>query len=361
MSGNCDRALPVARLELAGITHAYGRKPVLNGVDLSIAPGEILCLLGPSGCGKSTTLRIAAGLETVQNGQVMIDGIEVASPDHFIPPERRSVGLMFQDLALFPHLTVRDNVAFGLGREKNAETRRGIAQALLNRVGLERYAAQYPHTLSGGEQQRVALARALAPEPSVLLLDEPFSSLDRRLREQVRDETLALLAEHAVATLLVTHDAEEALFMADRIAVMQKGRIVQVGAGAELYDHPSNAFVARFLGEVNSFTARVTKGGLETPLGRLATTLADGSEAEALVRPEGLTLLRNGAAGDAAAAKVETVHLLGASSLIRVRMDGFQGTLLLRMSHRDVPQVDETVRIRLDPSQCFVFPAKQEA
>jgi len=218
----------------------------LNGVDLAIAPGEIVCLLGPSGCGKSTTLRIAAGLEMVQQGRVVVDGVEVASPRTFVPPEHRHVGLMFQDLALFPHLTVLDNVAFGLGRQ-NAATRRKIVHKLLERMGLSRYADSYPHTLSGGEQQRVALARALAPEPLVLLLDEPFSSLDRRLREQVRDETLALLVNDAVATLMVTHDAEEALLMADRIAIMRDGKIVQIGAGEELYDHPSDAFVARFL------------------------------------------------------------------------------------------------------------------
>ena len=214
-------------LELRAITHRFGERRVVDDLSLSIAPGEIFCLLGPSGCGKTTTLRITAGLEAVQAGSILIDGETVASPGQDLPPERRRVGMVFQDYALFPHLTVAQNIAFGLRALREGERRR-TAEELMARLSIGDLAGQYPHRLSGGEQQRVALARALAPQPRVMLLDEPFANLDAQLRIRVRDDTLRLLQSQNTATLMVTHDPAEAMRMADRLAIMRAGRL---GAG----------------------------------------------------------------------------------------------------------------------------------
>ena len=236
------------------IHHAYGAREVLRGIDLTVAPGEIVCLLGASGCGKTTLLRLAAGLEPLQSGRIELGGQVIAEPGRDVPPERRGVGFVFQDYALFPHLTVAENVAFGLRFAPRGERGWRVMDALA-RVGLEAYQASFPHMLSGGQQQRVALARALAPRPAVLLLDEAFASLDARLREQVRDDTLHVLQTSGIATLLVTHDSEEAMFMGDRIALMREGKILQLGAPEALYFGPADRYVATFLGEVNACRA----------------------------------------------------------------------------------------------------------
>ena len=245
-----------ARLTFEEVSRRYGDILALDHVSLDIAPSEILCLLGPSGCGKSTLLRIAAGVERPSAGRVLLDGQEVAGPDRFVPPEQRGIGLMFQDFALFPHLTIRDNVAFGLKSLSRREAR-AEAHAALERVGLAHYAGEYPHILSGGEQQRVALARAIAPRPSVLLMDEPFSGLDPRLREKMREETLAILHETRATSIVVTHDAEEAMRMGDRVALMRQGRIVQTGKALELYRAPKDILAARTFSDLNELTARI--------------------------------------------------------------------------------------------------------
>ena len=211
-----------AVLELQNVNVRRGPAHVLQDLSLAVGEGEVVCLVGPSGCGKSTVLRLAAGLETLQRGRVSMRGEVVGDPAARVgvPPERRPVGLVVQDFALFPHLTVGGNVAFGLSQRPVTDRDRRVRE-VLRQVGMEGYVDAYPHALSGGQQQRVALARALAPEPSILLLDEPFSGLDERLREQVRDDTLRLLRRNGTAALLVTHDPEEALFMADRIYLMR--------------------------------------------------------------------------------------------------------------------------------------------
>ena len=221
-------------LGLEGVGHSYdGVLEVVSGFSLGVGAGEIVCLLGPSGCGKSTVLRLAAGLETLQRGRIQLRGETVADGESGVgqPPERRNVGLVFQDFALFPHLTVARNVAFGLADLPEHQRGQRALEALAQ-VGMAAYAGSYPHALSGGQQQRVALARALAPRPSVMLLDEPFSGLDARLREQIRDDTLRVLKRSGAATLLVTHDPEEAMFMADRIYLMQAGKLIQSGPRA---------------------------------------------------------------------------------------------------------------------------------
>ena len=242
-----DLPADAARLELEGIGHAYGGACVLDDVGLALPGGEVTCLLGPSGCGKSTLLRIAAGVERQNRGTVRIGGRAVSDATRHVPPEGRSIGLMFQDFALFPHLTVAGNVGFGLGgRDRDRRT-----ELLLARVGLARHADKYPHQLSGGEQQRVALARALAPRPPILLMDEPFSSLDNRLRDGIRDQTLDILKEEGTAVLLVTHEPEEAMRMADRIVLMRDGRIVQQGAPYAIYNGPVDREAAMFFSDVN--------------------------------------------------------------------------------------------------------------
>ncbi len=241
--------MPQPRLTATDLTRAFGGRAVVDSVSLSIAPGQVTCLLGPSGCGKSTTLRIIAGVEHPDAGAVHVDGRLIADARTHVPPEDRSVGLMFQDFALFPHLSVLDNVAFGLKGAKSA--RRAAARALLERVNLAHHAEHFPHILSGGEQQRVALARALAPRPKVMLMDEPFSGLDNRLRDGIRDETLDLLKETGTAVLLVTHEPDEAMRMADEIALMRDGRIVQRGAPYNVYTRPVDKASVVFFSDIN--------------------------------------------------------------------------------------------------------------
>ena len=248
------------------MTHNYGAVTAVSDLSLDVAPGEIVALLGRSGCGKTTLLRIAAGIERQSAGRVLLDGRAVADGGLFEPPETRGIGFVFQDYALFPHLSVADNVAFGLRNLPRAQAK-AVALKALGRVGLAHHAGDYPHELSGGEQQRVALARAIAPRPGVLLMDEPFSGLDRRLRDSVREETLAVLHETQATSLLVTHDPEEAMRMADRIALMHLGSLIQIGTPEELYLRPKSLFAARFFSEINELEGVVKAGSVETALG----------------------------------------------------------------------------------------------
>ncbi|MFC4167118.1 ABC transporter ATP-binding protein [Teichococcus aestuarii] len=343
-------------LELSGIRHAFGTREVLRGIDLTVGAGEILCLLGPSGDGKTTLLRLVAGLEALQVGRIAIGGRVVAEAGREEPPEARRAGFVFQDYALFPHLTVARNVGFGLGALPRAARAAQVAEAL-ERVGLGAFAEAYPHMLSGGQQQRVALARALAPRPAVLLLDEAFASLDARLRERVRDDTLHVLQSAGIATLIVTHDAEEAMFMADRIALLRGGRVEQLGTPEELYLRPASRFVATFLGEVNALPATVSGGVARAALGSVPAALPDGP-AELLLRPEGLRLLPE---GQGVAAVVEASRLLGASTMVHLAVPGGEGGAPLHL-HARLPPGPRLARgdrlgLALDPERAFVFSA----
>lgn len=360
------RAAPCAAdcgLALEHVSHAYGDTPVVRDVSFTIAPGEFMCLLGPSGCGKTTTLRIAAGLEVPAAGRVLIGGQPVAGEGAFVPPERRSVGFLFQDYALFPHLKVLDNVTFGISH-LGAEERRARAMEALERVGMAGHADSFPHMLSGGQQQRVGLARALAPRPRLMLLDEPFSGLDKRLRDQVRDETLHVLKETGISALLVTHDPEEAMFMADVIALMQGGRIVQMGTPVDLYCKPRSAFAARFFGEVNQFGGQVRQGRVATPFGPLdARGIDEGSAVEVLIRPEALSLraVEDGSEPSAWATVVES-RMLGRTSLVHLRAEcPDRGAVHVhsRMPGQYLPPPGEILEVVLDHSQAFVYPIGQ--
>ncbi|HEY7885803.1 MAG TPA: ABC transporter ATP-binding protein [Cellvibrionaceae bacterium] len=351
---NASHNALVPYLHLTGLHHSFGSDAVLNGVSLDLAAGEILCLVGPSGCGKSTLLRLIAGLEQVQQGGVYVGGELMANSHYHRQPEQRDVGLVFQDFALFPHLSVLNNVAFGLGRLSKSE-RKPRALAMLERVGLGARGDDFPHQLSGGQQQRVALARALAPKPRLLLLDEPFSNLDVRLRHRLRVETLQLLKASGIASILVTHDPDDAMFMADRIALMREGRVVQVGTPDELYQHPATPFATEFFGDVNRFYGQVNNGQVATALGKVAAPdLAEGTEAEVLIRPESILL-----ADEGAVAEVQSRHQLGASSWITLSLndpDGNAQLIQLQQLGSLLPANHTRVHLLLDKRGVFVFP-----
>ncbi len=352
-------------LEFDHVSHAFdGGVEVLHDVSLAIRPGEIFCLLGPSGCGKTTTLRLAAGLEECQQGRVLINGAVVSDGRLHVPPERRGVGLVFQDTALFPHLTVAQNVGFGLGAFSDAARRARIAE-LLRQVKMEAYGDVFPHVLSGGQQQRVALARALAPDPKLVLLDEPFSGLDAQTRAMIREEMLAVLKQNGATALVVTHDPEEAMYVADRIAVMNRGRVEQVGPPEDVYCRPASVFVTRFFSSTNRFATSVTGGKVNTPFGPVVAPAdaGEGDAVEVLIRPEALRVQSAGASGPAVGvgeieAKVLDARMLRRAVFMNICIGDFEGKHLhfhARAPGHRMPAAGERVRVLLDPEQTFVF------
>ena len=343
-----------ARLTFEGVERRYGTYYALHQVDLDIAPGEVVCLLGPSGCGKTTLLRIASGVEKPSAGRVLINDREVAGPNRFVPPEKRSVGLMFQDFALFPHLSILENVAFGLKASPRAEALRE-ATAVLSRVGLLKFANAYPHTLSGGQQQRVALARAIVPRPSVMLMDEPFSGLDVQLRDAMQEQTLALLRETRATSLIVTHHPEEAMRLADRIAVMRNGRIIQLGQAEDLYDHPADLFIARMFSEINEVDYPVSDGQIETPLGRLQApdALSQGDKAVVCIRERGVEVKP---VGQGLPGRVLHVRFLGDIDLLEIGVQGFEAPLRVRTPHYAQWAKGAEVGVEIDAARVLIFP-----
>lgn len=348
-------------LTMRGISHAFDTQQVLDDVSLHVEQGLVACLLGPSGCGKTTLLRIAAGLEPLQHGRVEIGERIVAEAGLAeLPPEQRNVGLMFQDYALFPHLTVLENVNFGIPAP--SQDRKAWMTAAFERMGLIGFADRYPHELSGGQQQRVALLRALAPEPSVLLLDEPFSGLDVTRRAQVREQTHVLLKETGHTALMVTHDPEEAMFMSDQLLIMDEGRIVQTGDPIQIYQHPINAFVASLFGPINKVTASVgTDAHVDTALGRFAVPdMPPGTPVDVLVRPEGVhnTLGTKDGSGVVSLRVISarpigrSTHLLLASENAPETDDPFHA----RIPGLFMPEPGSSVCFQIDEDQVFIFP-----
>lgn len=342
-----------ATLEFDAVDVRLGGRVVLDQFSLSLRPGEIVCLLGESGSGKSTALRVAAGIQPVSAGLVRINGETVSSPGHTIPADRRGIGLMFQDFALFPHLTVLQNVLFGL-RRLGRSAALAQARAALGRVGLSDREADYPHRLSGGQQQRLALARSVAPRPGVLLLDEPFSSLDARLRETVREETLAVLRETNVTSLIVTHDPEEAMVLGDRVALLRHGRIAQIGTSAEIYGHPIDLAAARFFSPLGEIDGVVADGHVSTPLGPvLAPGLADGSRVTVAIRPAGGARIRT--TGPGTPGRVTSKRDAIGIDICEVMVDGLDQPLGIRQPASSAVAVGRDVFVTLNPEHVLVF------
>lgn len=354
------------RLEVEGLVRRFGGRAVVDDVSFAIPAGQVTCLLGPSGCGKSTTLRMIAGVDMQDAGRIFADGKLLCDRVFRVPPERRAIGLMFQDFALFPHLSVADNVAFGLPR--HAPDRAVRVEALLERVSLSGFGAKFPHELSGGEQQRVALVRALAPRPRILLMDEPFSGLDERLRDEIRDDTLALLKEEGTAVLLVTHEPHEAMRMADEILLMRTGRIVQRGAPYNLYNAPVDRAAAAFFSDVNVLKGEVRGALTETPFGEFLTPgLPDATGVDIVIRPQHLKIDfdRNGrgprptvADGTPARAIVERARFLGRESLVEFRLEQGDGCLRASVSGVFLPRPGTAMWLMLRRDRCFVFPSQ---
>jgi iron(III) transport system ATP-binding protein len=352
-AATASSSTPVPRVSVDGLTLRYGARTAVDHVSLSIAPGEILCLLGPSGSGKSTLLRLLAGLERPTAGRVVLDGLEVAGPRTFVEPERRRVGMVFQDYALFPHLTVAANVAFGLRGLDRAEVRTRV-DTLLTLVGLADRRDSYPHMLSGGERQRVALARALAPRPHVLLMDEPFSGLDSRRRDQVREETRAILRATGTTTLLVTHDATEAMRFGDRIALIDEGRLVQIGRPDELYRTPAADLAARAFGDVNAFRATCRNGFLDTPVGRFpAPGLCDEACAQVCVRPQHV---RCSVAPAGTRARVVRATFLGDTTELTLTLDDKAAPLVARVAGTVSFAEDMPVYVTVSADDVLIIP-----
>ncbi|MFQ5895520.1 MAG: ABC transporter ATP-binding protein [Nitrospinota bacterium] len=344
-------------LELREVSKHFQRgHPVVCGLSFSIPPGEIVCFLGPSGAGKTTTLRLIAGFEVPEEGTIQVGARRVAGPGTFIPPEGRGVGMVFQDYALFPHLSVAENVAFGLWRLDPAERSRCVEE-MLEIVGLTPYANRYPHELSGGQQQRVALARALAPRPSLVLLDEPFSNLDAHLRAQMLQEANSILRSQQITAILVIHDQEDALMVADRVGILHEGRLEQLAPPEEVYRRPASRFVAGFLGKADFLPGRVMHEGVATEIGLFpnADGLRLGARVEVMVRPDEVELIPD----NRSSALVVSRHFRGSGDLLCVQLpSGARVHSLQPPSLKMEP--GHRVQVVPVPTRPVVFPAAGE-
>ncbi|WP_410764423.1 ABC transporter ATP-binding protein [Haloferax sp. DFSO60] len=349
-------------LELDGISKSYGSESVIDDLSISVRDGEILTLLGPSGCGKTTTLRLIAGLDRPNGGEIRLNGTPVSGNGAFVAPEERGVGVVFQEFALFPHLTAAENIAFGL-KELSETERDERVQSLLELVGLETQGESYPDELSGGQQQRVALARSLAPEPDILLLDEPFSNLDVDLRVQMREEVRRILKEAGVTAISVTHDQEEAMSISDRVAVMNDGNLEQIGEPEQVFQHPESRFVAGFLGYAGFLPGRITGDVVETELGPVPREQIHGlapeydeTDIDLLVRPDDLSAhaCTNGGHGT-----IVGKRYLGPTILYEVEFNS--GNALLCMhNHDETVPTDGCVEVTLDAGHELAwFPKEQ--
>jgi len=335
-----------APIRLRGLSKSFGPTRAVREVNLDIERGELMSILGPSGCGKTTLLRIIAGFDAPDAGCVNVGDTVVAGPGRLVPPEKRRVGMVFQDYALFPHLSVEANVAFGLSRRPRDE-REALTRRTLELVALQHRAASLPHELSGGERQRVALARALAPEPELVLLDEPFSSLDATLRAGLRHEVELILRDAEATALLVTHDQEEALSLADRLAVMREGRIVQVGAPEEVYGRPATRWAAQFIGDVNVLAGVARDQGVDTELGRFVLRAPADGPVHVAVRPEQLEL----SARHDGNAEILAREFRGHDVLYRLRHEGGR-TVSVQLPSLELYEVGARVHVR--PAQAAV-------
>ena len=347
--GEPDATVDDAILELSNVTKAFSEETAVDGISLDVERGELLTLLGPSGCGKTTTLRLLAGLETPTGGEIRLNDERVATADGATDPENRDVGIVFQDFALFPHLSVRENIAFGIEDMDDVDTKARVDE-LLELVDLPGHGEKSPDQLSGGQKQRVAVARSLAPEPEVLLLDEPFSNLDVRLRVEMREEVRSILKEAGVTAISVTHDQEEALSISDRVAVMNNGGIEQLGRPERVFEQPKSRFVASFLGRASFLTAYVHDETVKTGIGEFDAMSLDGYAAQyngiavdVLVRPDDLRAGR--AHAEQTDGKVVSRQYVGPSFIYRVDLDSGDTVHCL---HNHVEDFDLGERVTVD-------------
>lgn len=341
-------------LEVDDIHLGYGEEEVIRGLSFGLDKGEIGCLLGASGCGKTTALRAIAGFEPLSSGEIRIAGRVASSATFRLAPEKRSVGMVFQDHALFPHLTVADNTGFGLRKLSSGEKRRRVGE-LLELTGLDGLSHRYPHELSGGQQQRVALARALAPQPDVLLMDEPFSNLDTRLRRRMGEEIRSILTQRGTATLIVTHDQHEAFTLADRVGLLKDGRMLQWDSPYQLYHRPASHYVAAFTGRGSYLRAHIEGNSLVHALGTspLPKDRPEGDNLALLIRPDDIrpdTMGRR--------ARVLDRHFQGAQILYRLELENGEEIAALFPSHDDFAP-GEQIGVALDAAHLVLFPAAQ--
>lgn len=348
-------------LALRHITLAYGRNRVVDDVSLTIEPGELVCLLGPSGCGKTSTLRIASGVERQTEGVVLVDGVEISGSHRHDPPEKRQIGLMFQDFALFPHMSVSANVAFGL-KDLDKPARRKRALDALERMEIGHLAEAYPHMLSGGEQQRVALCRALAPEPRIMLMDEPFSGLDKGLRNAIRGDTRRILLEAGASGLLVTHDADEAMRIADRIVLMRSGKFVQIGSPRDIFENPADLESAKLFSEINVLEGIVKGGSAVTPVGTVnANGVPDGATVDIGLRQSdilrvGLGTGRSEGADHKFSATVRSVRYLGDCNLVDLEPPENGPLVQARLPESSIVAPGDRIELQISADRILVFP-----
>ncbi|HAP32715.1 MAG TPA: ABC transporter ATP-binding protein [Firmicutes bacterium] len=349
----CQAENGPAYVQLDNASKYFNGNPAVLRLTIGIDKGEFFSLLGPSGCGKTTTLRLIAGLERPDEGAVSIGKEVVASVDTWVSPEKRGIGIVFQDYALFPHMTVAQNVAFGLKGCRREQIRPRVNE-LLELTSLMGLAGRYPHELSGGQRQRVALARSLAPRPRVILLDEPFSNLDADLREELRRETKRILKEHGATTILVTHDQEEAFSLSDRVGVLQGGALAQLGSPAEIYHRPHSKFVADFVGKADFIDGKVEGGIVHSAFGSFSLNGGPDwgmSRVELMIRPDDVDFVLD-AAGQAT---ITEAHFLGASVLYQLRFADGRAIHAIRPSAEPAP-VGSKVRVKVDASHIVIFP-----
>lgn len=345
-------------LKFSTARKSFGDVVALAGFDLEVAKGELVTLLGPSGCGKTTALRIAAGFEQPDSGTVELHGANITNQ----PAHKRNMGMVFQNYSLFPHMNVNENVGFGLKvRGKESAEREMLVTAAIDRVRLNGLGERYSHQLSGGQQQRVALARALVFEPQVLLLDEPLSALDAKVRAELRDEIRLLQSEVGVATIFVTHDQDEALSISDRICIMKDGHVQQIGTPRDVYLHPANAFVARFVGAMNELEINVSASSIAS-IGELQLNLqvsnTSGSTAKMLLRPDAVSICQRGDQNSLNATVVGQ-HFSGATTMVRLRLDHNDTVVSALLVSRDVTvAVGEGVGVLLNTREAIIERSK---
>ncbi len=343
-------------LALKNINLTLNGTQVIHDIGFRVSEGEIVCLLGPSGCGKTSVLRLIAGLEKPDSGSILIDGTTMSGPGYATDPHKRNIGFLFQDFALFPHLTVDENILYGLGT-RNLRALRPRVTELLAQIKMSGAGSKYPHMLSGGEKQRVALARALAHNPKILLLDEPFSGLDAGLRNQLREETRSMLNKHGATAIIVTHDPEEAMMVSDRIILMNKGEIVQTGSPSDIYHRPKSKFAARFLGETNILPGEVIDGKVKTGLGEFhAEALEDGNTVDVLIRPDAIKITPTNEHSNSL--NVCSVKDAGSSSMLKLGLgDSKEPHYHVDVRYRGPScfRIGDRLNVEIDPDQVFIF------